>query len=292
MPQPMPPKDVRDSGRRADSFERRCTRAVHVRLPLSCFAWHESQKWVVPQQKKSPESSKLALPDQVLGPLLCAHVAHRCAPLAQPPRCCAAVAAGCCATAEDQRALSTRRTTTSPSRSRRRPSWAARLDFAALRRVGNSQPPLRRLLHAVAELEAVSERRAELGWSRSGAREQHSAAVPDRGRAGTAKRRARFPGQDTWPPAPPGARAVGGRSAARGSARCAAHQAMGAGEVRLGLWSGRGAQSGHRAARLQAADAVRLVGDAGAPMAARELFYAAVRRVSRHAGSTHTARSF
>ena len=27
-------------------------RAVHVRLPLSCFAWHESQKWVVPQQKK------------------------------------------------------------------------------------------------------------------------------------------------------------------------------------------------------------------------------------------------
>ena len=27
-------------------------RAVHVRPPLSCFAWHESQKWVVPQQKK------------------------------------------------------------------------------------------------------------------------------------------------------------------------------------------------------------------------------------------------
>ena len=41
-------------------------RAVHVRLPLSCFAWHESQKWVVPQQKK------------VAGEQQCLHFQIRC----------------------------------------------------------------------------------------------------------------------------------------------------------------------------------------------------------------------
>ena len=184
-----------------------------------------------PAEEGRGRAAVLALPDQVLRPVLCAHVAHRRAPLAQPPRRSAGpVAAPLCAAAEDIRALGAlvkrpfghcvvkqAAAYARPARPRgARRVGAPQRGFAARCTPSRSSrpPPERR---AEARMVEVGRARAALGRGTRAAAER------------ACRTRARFPGRATWPPAPPERTRGGtdGRSAARGSARCAAHRSNG-----------------------------------------------------------------